>query len=698
MRTIEQIEAWARAGRHQEAFDAAGEALAVDPDLARALIVRANTANALDRREALIDALERLLRLYPSHPAFRRPLATAINNRGSQLRGAGDSAAAVRDFRRAIDLDPAHAHAWFNLGLATYDLGQREAAVEAFSRHLELQPEDRVAQMLRASLQTPEAARRFVDGLDPDARQPLDAGWLALTASRAGRLDAAAQALDRLAPTHDQGAALEAISELRLRGAAEVARRGAERVVSVARTGKQPSLRAELVAALALPAIYAHVDDIEPWRMRFEQGLGRLEADWTPARLARLQAPLRQLSHSNFLLAYQGHNDLALQTRFAALIEGAAAALQPGLRDASQGPARPGGRIGLLSSCWRNCTVGSYFGSWIGWLRAAGHHVHLYQIGPQRDAHTERLATQATRFRYFEDSIENIAQAVRADGLDLLIYPEIGMDARLTPLAALRLARHQAVAWGHPVTSGFSTLDHFLSCAEMEPADGALHYRETLTGLPGLGVDYLRPAVPAPAAAARLDPSCPRVLVPQSLFKLHPEGDRVMAAIARALPRVQFALFEPEYAEWKDAYLRRLEHAFAEVGRRVADHVVFHPLGTREQYLQVNLACDLMLDSLHWSGGNTAIDALTAALPLVACPGALMRGRQSAAMLRRLGLEAELVCATPEAQAARAVELLTDPAARRELSDAIRTRLPQLFDATPARDALLAWVAGRLAG
>ena len=48
--------------------------------------------------------------------------------------------------------------------------------------------------------------------------------------------------------------------------------------------------------------------------------------------------------------------------------------------------------------------------------------------------------------------------------------------------------------------------------------------------------------------------------------------------------------------------------------------------------------CDVLVDTLRWSGGNTSLDALAAALPIVTLPGRYLRGRQSAAMLRIIGL------------------------------------------------------------
>jgi CRISPR-associated protein Csy1 len=98
-------------------------------------------------------------------------------------------------------------------------------------------------------------------------------------------------------------------------------------------------------------------------------------------------------------------------------------------------------------------------------------------------------------------------------------------------------------------------------------------------------------------------------------------------------------------------------------------------------YMRLNAVCDVMLDSLHWSGGNTSIDAIAAGLPIVTLPGALMRGRQSAAMLEAASL-AELVVANPDAYVAKAVEVGSD----RELRVAISRKLAQRSDAMFGRD------------
>ena len=136
-------------------------------------------------------------------------------------------------------------------------------------------------------------------------------------------------------------------------------------------------------------------------------------------------------------------------------------------------------------------------------------------------------------------------------------------------------------------------------------------------------------------------------------------------------------LFEGEKRGSSELLLARLRRQFEAAGLRAEPHVHVLPLGNRARYLQINRACDVMLDNLHWSGGNTSLDALHCGLPIVTCPGRYMRGRQSAAMLRRLQC-GELVVDTPQALAATAVDLAHSPDLRQELARRVRTHLQDL--------------------
>lgn len=67
-------------------------------------------------------------------------LAGAYNNRGLAYRKKGDADRAVKDYNRAIKLDPEHASAYYNRGLVSYDKGKFDQALKDYDRAIELDP------------------------------------------------------------------------------------------------------------------------------------------------------------------------------------------------------------------------------------------------------------------------------------------------------------------------------------------------------------------------------------------------------------------------------------------------------------------------------------------------------------------------------------------------------------------------------
>src|SRR5438128_11043285 len=95
----------------------------------------------------------------------------------------------------------------------------------------------------------------------------------------------------------------------------------------------------------------------------------------------------------------------------------------------------------------------------------------------------EAIAHRADHFRVFGGSRARpsvVAPAVRTDRLDMLVYPELGMDVTSFGLAALRLAPLQCAGWGHPMTTGHATIDAFFSCETMASGEAQRHYSEKL--------------------------------------------------------------------------------------------------------------------------------------------------------------------------------------------------------------------------
>jgi CRISPR-associated protein Csy1 len=254
----------------------------------------------------------------------------------------------------------------------------------------------------------------------------------------------------------------------------------------------------------------------------------------------------------------------------------------------------------------------------------------------------------------------------------------------------MRLAPVQCAGWGHPVTTGQEAIDFYVTCGEMEPEGADAQYCESLVRLPGIGTRYARPASPSGRSRVELGlPEAGRLyLCPQSLFKIHPDNDLLFARVLAADVEGHLVFFRDHDEPLTAIYQRRLFAVLADVGVGGRTRTVFLDRMGHTDYLQVNALSDVMLDTLHWSGGNTSLDAIAAGLPVVTLPGRFMRGRQSLAMLRRAGLE-ELI-AVDEADYVRiAVRVANDTAWREGLCARLADGSRRVFD-DPAPVAALA--------
>ncbi|HEY4997865.1 MAG TPA: hypothetical protein VII36_01920, partial [Usitatibacter sp.] len=442
-------------------------------------------------------------------------------------------------------------------------------------------------------------------------------------------------------------------------------------------------LKAALGANLLLPQVYRDAADLATWRAEYEEGMGRLESSAEGFRFASPREAMLQARWTNFYLAYQGHDDRELQGRFGDFIHGILGRAFPeAMRPRKPVPGRAKRRIGFCSHFFFNCTVGRYFASWITRLDRSRFEVYVYYTNEWVADDTRMIASASDVFRHLPGrSFDGVAHYILGDELDALVFPELGMHGETFSLAALRLAPVQVAGWGHPTTTGLPNVDYFVSSAEMEPEDGARHYRERLVLLPGLGTRYGMPAAAEAGDRAEfaLPPDASLYLVPQSLFKIHPDNDRLLAAAVAADPRGKLVMFSAQYDAINTAFKARLVEALAAHGLQLEDRVIFLPYMTHAEYSRVNACCDVMLDTLHWSGGNTSLDAIASGLPIVTLPGALMRGRQSAAMLGLLGL-AELVASDSRDYVEKSVAIGSDRERRAAISQRIKDARPALFD------------------
>jgi predicted O-linked N-acetylglucosamine transferase (SPINDLY family) len=222
------------------------------------------------------------------------------------------------------------------------------------------------------------------------------------------------------------------------------------------------------------------------------------------------------------------------------------------------------------------------------------------------------------------------------------VFFDLGLEPKITPIAGLRLAPIQCLAWGHPITSGIPTIDYFLSSDLMEPENAEEHYTEILIRLPNISIYYEKPVLPEnpkTRSQFQLKESAIVYLSCQFLSKYLPQYDYIFAAIAQQVPEAQFVFLGAHQSKLiTEQFTQRLDKAFEQFNLNSQDYCVILPRLSQEDYWSLNLASDIFLDTIDWSGGNTTLEAIASGLPVVTIPGEFMRSRHSFAILTMLGV------------------------------------------------------------
>ncbi len=323
-----------------------------------------------------------------------------------------------------------------------------------------------------------------------------------------------------------------------------------------------------------------------------------------------------------------------------------------------------GARLGALLTCWQpdhpifRCTE-----PLIRALRPKGLRGYLPSSTLDANAHTgwgtpASIATIGNCNNMAE--LAKAAERIASDGLEFLFFPEVGLSLPSRWLSTQRLARVQATTYGHPTTTGSSTMDYFVGGAGVE-RHGRDHV-ERLVLLPGVG---FASTVPPLALRPRQRPHSVdgEVLLfnLSSFDKLNHSLLTAWSAILDQLPKAQLMMLPgvapgrvPSLTEEIAAYIpsRRFQ---------------ILPSLPRQSCVDLGNEADLYLDSFPFGGFNTIMDAIGTGCPVVTLEANIPAGRLGAAALRMLGLPEFLIVQNVDDYVAVVKKLCLDAPLRLEI-------------------------------
>lgn len=348
-----------------------------------------------------------------------------------------------------------------------------------------------------------------------------------------------------------------------------------------------------------------------------------------------LPSPTDDLPWLDFFLAYRGGDDREHRELLASALVGAHPALgatAPEVALPRTGPVR----LGIVSAHLRDHTIGRLNEALIAGLPSAGVELVLFSPDPPSDAMGKRLHAAATRAVVVGRRLAPARAALARARLDVLHFPDVGMDPFTTWLALGRNAPVQTVTWGHPLTTGMPHIDVFFGSPLLTPEGSEEQYSERLVRLPDPMVSWSPP--PPPPAFDREAYGLPRdrrvYLCPQNPFKLHPDFDAVLKRLLQADPGGIVALLGARTPGWEAVLDARLQATLGRDRRRVL-RVGRQP---REKYLGLLATADVLLDPFPFAGGHTSLEGFAVGTPLVTLPTHQLRGRITSTWYTAMGL------------------------------------------------------------
>jgi protein O-GlcNAc transferase len=684
-----------------EAGDAAGAAaefrtlLRFQPTHAQA---HNNLGIALERTGDSPGALQEYERAFTLDPDN----ASARSNHASLLARTGRAQEALRGFEEAVKRQPRSAAAHANLGALLRDTGRLAMAGASLAKAIELDPTLVEARLNSASLALetgdPARALALLDGLLKDRPRNADAYTMKARALLgAGRPAEAEGPLQRALEIDARLAQAHHVLGLVRMAQGDAA--GACASHEQAATLDPSHAQARWAAVMArLPALLEREDQAAPSRESFAQGLRDLER-WFDATRAP-QGFMAAGSTQPFYLAYQRGNHKELLATYGRLCERLLRAWQhapaPPTRVSAAGRRI---RIAFVSAQIRDHSVWTaILRGWVQHLDRARFAVDLFDLSGSSDAQTQVAYGLAQHVETGPAGLHEWVERLRGARPDVLVYPEIGMDGMASRLAALRLAPLQLGTWGHPLTTGFPTVDAFVSAAAFEPAGAQEQYTEELVALPGLGVHYeplLVKPQPIDRAALGLPAHAPLLLCAGLPYKYAPREDDLWVDIAQRLPEARLVFFMGGPRRAHEGLRRRLNQRFADRGLDADQHVCWLPLLSRPQFFGLMRDACLFLDTVGFSGFNTVMQAIECELPVIAWEGEALRGRFGSGVLREIGLD-ECVAHDAAAYAALAVGLTRDAGRRTSIQAHLRKHRDRLFSTLAPVRALEEFIEQRL--
>ena len=542
---------------------------------------------------------------------------------------------ALVNYKKSLEINPNYAEGHNNLGVAFYKLRKFNESIDSYQRAIKIKPNfSKAHNNLGLAYKELE---KFTESINNYQKAIKINPEYAEAYNNLGNVYNSNQKIDDAILNYKKAIKLnanfpEAYSNLgnllKEIGEVEEAKKYENKLLSL----RPNDIEYKINVILSISPIVSSIEEINYCRNKYEKGLDLLKEYQYLS-----EKPGDTIKTSTFLLGYHAKDNLELMKNTSDLFRKIIPNLNYISKNIDKHKKQKKIRVGFISEFLTRHTVGKLFGGLIKNIDRKKFEVVIF--------HTQRTKKSINKNEIdnISDKVINLSNRIKEqhsqvenENLDIIFYPEIGMSQTIYFLAFARLASVQIVSFGHPETTGINTIDYFLSSTLLEP-NNKKKYSERLICLSQLPLYYQPPQSLGPLKN-RKDLELPENArlygCPQSLFKLHPDFDSILAEILFKDPEGYIVLIGGEGKEkyWSEILKKRWSKNYTILNKKV----LFTKTLSLLEFISLCKCVDVLLDPLHFGGGNSFLESMLVGTPSITMPETHLKTNVIAAAYKQM--------------------------------------------------------------
>ena len=406
----------------------------------------------------------------------------------------------------------------------------------------------------------------------------------------------------------------------------------------------------KIIKNFLYPSFFQNQDDINKTRKKFSDSLN----DLIKENDIELNLDSDTINPPIFNLSYDQYDNLGLNKKIVDLYR----KIYPEL---NQCFARKNDnekiKIGFISEFFSNHTIGKLYQGIIFKLDRRKFDIYVFH---------SRNTKKSVLFDKFKNAeiksdIKNIIlptkfqekiNMINSKMLDIVFFPDIGMSTEFYFLSYIRFAKTQFTSWGHPITTGNSSIDYFLSSKLLETENAKNRFSEKLILSDYLPMYFYKPEVPKLLSYEQLTKKN-KYFCSQNLIKVHPHFDEIINKILKEDKKAEIIFIKDK----EEVISKKLFERFKKNIPLNYDRITFLNKVSLEEYINLCGCSSVLLDTLYFGAGNSFHESMLYGTPTVTMPTENLKSRIVLGAYKQMKINNPPIVSSIEDYAQKAVEI-----------------------------------------